>query len=309
MRPRTWLAASALLLVTVLVSACGAAPTPTPAPTPVPPTATPAPPTSTPIPPTNTPVPSPTQPPIPTPTTARPVDGTYVVDGVSIVLKCYGEGSPTVILVAGSGAPTTLWDQVYPAIMAQTRVCPLVNMTAARLHELLLKGAVPGPYILVGHSLAGIAVRIYYAQWPKEVAAIGLVDSSHPDQAKRMFALVPPAADGEAVTLTILRSQFRLQIPVVEDYSAPLRGAGAGSLDNLPIAVLSQDPSRGETFTPNVALNDALNQEWQLMQQDLARLSTNSVLQVSKRSGHMIPMDDAALVISAVTDLLKKAKP
>ncbi|MCI0475743.1 MAG: hypothetical protein L0Y55_05810 [Anaerolineales bacterium] len=64
MRHLFWLVA--LMLVVLLVSACGSAPTPTPKPTlppptlpptPVPPTATPVPPTPTPLPPTPTPVP------------------------------------------------------------------------------------------------------------------------------------------------------------------------------------------------------------------------------------------------------------
>ena len=39
-----------------------------------------------------------------------------------------------------------------------------------------------GPYVLVGHSLAGLYSRIYAERYPEEVSGMVLVDSTHPDQ-------------------------------------------------------------------------------------------------------------------------------
>ena len=36
--------------------------------------------------------------------------------------------------------------------------------------------------MLVGHSLGGLAVRLYAAQYPKEVVGMVLVDPTHPSQ-------------------------------------------------------------------------------------------------------------------------------
>ena len=47
----------------------------------------------------------------------------------------------------------------------------------ADLHALLETAAVPGPYVLVGHSLGGLFVRLYAATYPDEVAGLVLVDA------------------------------------------------------------------------------------------------------------------------------------
>ena len=52
----------------------------------------------------------------------------------------------------------------------------------ADLHALLRAARVPGPYVLVGHSLGGLCVRLYATTYPEEVAGLVLVDASHEDQ-------------------------------------------------------------------------------------------------------------------------------
>jgi pimeloyl-ACP methyl ester carboxylesterase len=59
---------------------------------------------------------------------------------------------------------------------------PNATQTAAELHTLLQEADEQGPYVLVGHSLAGLYSRVYAERYPEEVAGIVLVDSSHPDQ-------------------------------------------------------------------------------------------------------------------------------
>jgi len=49
------------------------------------------------------------------------------------------------------------------------------------LHLLLMRANVPGPYVLVGHSLGGMMVRFYQAKYPADIAGMVLVDSSHED--------------------------------------------------------------------------------------------------------------------------------
>jgi pimeloyl-ACP methyl ester carboxylesterase len=114
-------------------------------------------------------------------------------------LNCVGQGSPTVLLDAGWGYTSVEWSGwVQPEVAKHTRVCaydragmgwsepepgpPNATQTADELHAVLQEGDEEGPYVLVGHSLAGLYSRIYAQRYPEEVAGMVLVDSSHPDQ-------------------------------------------------------------------------------------------------------------------------------
>jgi pimeloyl-ACP methyl ester carboxylesterase len=48
----------------------------------------------------------------------------------------------------------------------------------ADLHALLRAAQVPDPYVLAGHSLGGLFVRLYAATYPDEVAGLVLVDAT-----------------------------------------------------------------------------------------------------------------------------------
>ena len=129
----------------------------------------------------------------------------YRVGDLDMHLYCAGEGSPTVILEAGAGSPSSGWAWVQEKVAGFTRVCsydrpgfgwsspasgPLSSeQVAATLHELLAAAGIPGPYVLVGHSDGGVYVRSYRAQFPSDVVGMVLVDSSHESQNLRF----PPA--------------------------------------------------------------------------------------------------------------------
>ena len=57
---------------------------------------------------------------------------------------------------------------------------------AEDLHGLLQAGGYSAPYLLVGHSLAGITLRPFIAKYGSDVAGVVLVDAFHPEQFDRM---------------------------------------------------------------------------------------------------------------------------
>jgi pimeloyl-ACP methyl ester carboxylesterase len=134
------------------------------------------------------------------------------VGGRTLNIDCSGEGSPPVIIMPGPGGRFGAyggynWRKVEPEIAKLTRFCwydragegwsdpPPVPRTSASiandLHELLLRAPVPGPYILVGHSIGGDFARIYAGRFRPEVAGLVLVDSSNPDQNEPPIMLAP----------------------------------------------------------------------------------------------------------------------
>ena len=47
---------------------------------------------------------------------------------------------------------------------------------------MLQNAHIPGPYVLAGHSLGGIPVRVFAGMYPSEVAGVVLIDSMTPQQ-------------------------------------------------------------------------------------------------------------------------------
>jgi pimeloyl-ACP methyl ester carboxylesterase len=116
------------------------------------------------------------------------------IGGRRINLYCTGDGGPTVILMAGLFSWSVVWYKTQPMIAQMTRVCAfdraaygfsdpaprpqILSEVVDDLHAALETGSIPGPYVLVGHSLGGIEARLYAQRWPKQVVGMVLVDTS-----------------------------------------------------------------------------------------------------------------------------------
>jgi pimeloyl-ACP methyl ester carboxylesterase len=130
----------------------------------------------------------------------RPPGRLIDVGGHRLHLDVRGEptDAPTVLLEAGMVSFSSNWAWVQPEVARVTRVVAVdraglgwsdpgpkprdVGQSARELHTALERAGVAGPYVLVGHSYGGLAVRGFAALYPDEVAGMVLVDASHPDQ-------------------------------------------------------------------------------------------------------------------------------
>ena len=128
------------------------------------------------------------------------------VGGYRLHLNCTGDDSaslaPTVVLEGGLGAPSLVWVMVQAGLAHHARVCSYDRagygwsdpgprprtgrVIAQELHALLHIASEAPPYVLVGHSLGGVFVRLYTAEYPDEVAGLILVDARHEDFFERM---------------------------------------------------------------------------------------------------------------------------
>jgi pimeloyl-ACP methyl ester carboxylesterase len=120
---------------------------------------------------------------------------------------CTGAGSPTVIFDSGLGDGTRAWGLIQPAIAEHTRACsydraglgfsdpPTRPSTSTNvvddLHRLFHAAHVKPPYVLVGHSLGGMHVKLYAEMYLPEVAGLVFVDPSHEDLGKGAWAIDP----------------------------------------------------------------------------------------------------------------------
>jgi pimeloyl-ACP methyl ester carboxylesterase len=122
-------------------------------------------------------------------------------------IYCTGTGSPTVIFDSGLGDGTRAWGLIQPAIAEHTRACsydraglgfsdpPTRPSTSTNvvddLHRLLHAAHLRPPYVLAGHSLGGMHVKLYVETYLSEVAGLVFVDPSHEDLGKGAWAIDP----------------------------------------------------------------------------------------------------------------------
>lgn len=127
-------------------------------------------------------------------------DSVRLPDGRTIHMVCMGHGTPTVVLTAGFGNWGAIWFKVQPAIARHTRVCAwdrpgygfsdpsdrpqTIESTTRDLAAALQRGHVPGPYVMVGHSLGGLESMLYTDRHPGRVVGMVLVDSTLPGMLK-----------------------------------------------------------------------------------------------------------------------------
>ena len=83
--------------------------------------------------------------------------------------------------------------------------------------------------------------------------------------------------------------------------------AASGTLDDLPLAVLSRDPDKPSADLP-ADLAQPTNAAWEKMQEQLAHLSTRGTRTVAKNSGHYIQIDRPDVVIDAVRSVVEQVR-
>jgi len=283
---------------------------------------------------------------------ANPMPGQLVdIGGYRLHIYCAGQGSPTVIFDAGLGDSYMSWRKVQPQIARLTKVCsydraglgysdssPRARTSktiAEELHMLLRSAAIPAPYVLVGHSMGGFDVRLYANAYRGDVAGMVLVDSSHPEQQKRLpaavndldagwvreqefFELAMPfgiarvlgfcGEDAEVRAAECNFHSVRESVKELKSVSeSAAQAATAGSLGDIPLAVLSSDPDRPQLDLPEDLVKPT-NEAWQQMQNELAQLSSRSTHTVVKNSGHYIQLDQPGAVIEAIKKVVGQVR-
>jgi pimeloyl-ACP methyl ester carboxylesterase len=250
------------------------------------------------------------------PTATRSSMHSTLVDigGYRLYVRCMGQGTPTIIFDAGLGEDFSTWDQVQPEVAQFSQACaynranvppsdnrpvsiPVSAQQIAReLHSLLVNAHLPGPYILVGHSLGGLFMQMFACQYLREVAGMVLVDSTHPEQARRLAATLGPAFTSEA------RQGFPVEGITYNDVLA-MQAQVDAARDNFPqVPLIVLVRSR---FTSSAHWTAAqLMQAWMSLQTDLSRRSARGKLVVAQNSGHFIQNDRPDLVIASIHEIV-----
>ena len=266
--------------------------------------------------------------------------------GRRLYLECRGMGRPTVILESGYGNGGDVWGLLDPGVRRPpvlggiarfARVCaydrpntilqpdrlgrsdtvPQPRTAAdavADLHALVRAARLPGPYVLVGHSLGGLFVRLYASTYPRQMAGLVLVDATY----ELLRELLTPE-QWAAVARITLEPVPGLDPPVElfdqdASFDQMLRArAGRPLRPTLPLVVLSHGLAAelppGVELPPGSPDLATLERASQTAQNELGRLLPYARHVIARRSGHYIHTAQPELVIDAVRRVLGMVRP
>jgi pimeloyl-ACP methyl ester carboxylesterase len=258
---------------------------------------------------------------------------------------------PTVVLESGLGDSYLSWRKVQAPISKFARVCSYdragigysdpssrprtSEIMTEELHDLLHSAGISPPYVFVGHSMGGFNVRLFAHRYPNEVAGVVLVDSSHPDQERRLPARLRNMEKAWLREAEFLEFSMPFGLPRMLDLcddrpavrtaecnfdtaresveemknfrKSAAQVAATGSLGDLPLIVLSHDPDKPSSEMP-ADLAAASNRAWEKMQEELGHLSTRGSQKIVKNSSHYIQLDQPDAVVEAVRTVLDQAR-
>jgi pimeloyl-ACP methyl ester carboxylesterase len=285
----------------------------------------------------------------------RQVPGRLIdVGGHAMHIVVAGTGTPAVVIIPGLGESSAGWQPIQHGLASDTTVCtydrpglgwsgpapgrPTAAGMARDLRMLLTGAGIPPPFVLVGHSLGGLVARMFISLYPGEVAALALIDSSHPQQSWRLpKTFLEDYLGGKLATVALSYAQpiaLRVRTGILP-YGEPVgeravsgfsHGRRAGAKELFAFAGICRDTAMAAKHLGNLPLTVITASErdpslqagrraqrararfypaWAQLQDELADLSADSRHVVAANAGHHVHCDDPGLVTKVVADLVR----
>ncbi|MGO2101798.1 MAG: alpha/beta fold hydrolase [Psychroflexus halocasei] len=273
-----------------------------------------------------------------------------------IYVQKQGKGGPTIIFEPGMGGDHTYWTEIQDELSKRTTTLSYdragilwsdpVDLKSLKtisndLFQVLEKTQCPKPYILVGHSLAGITLRRFIKKHSDDIAEIFFIDVSHPLQLKKsskklMSSIKAPPKwiisflnEIGAIRMMYSFNAFTHDVPKdhlfnthVRDYfykiydglfqemeSNDLLFEQAEDIDDfgtIPLTILTATYPNGMDMINDPLLEAEYLSIHSELQKQLLELSPNSKQIFAKRSGHHILLQELELVIGILKKMLHK---
>lgn len=277
-------------------------------------------------------------------------------DGRQMFIQCIGSGAPAVLFDSGAGSDSGAWHGVWQEVGKTTLSCtydraglglsdpgPLPRDAAAVANDIdamLTAANIPGPYVLVGHSLGSYHTRQFANTRFEKMAGLVLVDPSGDGQGGRFKAAMPEAfaaleaEENKVKSLNCvakLRAQLHAQADplakdcfsndadMIESTLSETDAMAVASTEELtesrrqwgdmPLIVLTRgDYDKGMPPSFSKADRDGMKKIWIAMHDEMTALSTAGQHRTIEGAGHSIQRDKPLAVIMAVNDVIAAAR-
>lgn len=230
-----------------------------------------------------------------------------------------GGGPPVAVFQSGLGDGREVWASVIERVAPELAVFAYDRpgygessavpasprdpcAVAHELHQALQAAGLKPPYLLVGHSIGGLYQYAYARLYPEDVAAVLLVDPTHPDHWARMQREAPAAARvaagmRAAVFTPAMRAEFDAQ--ATPDCAAELQARPAP----VPATRLLVRSSFG------LAETGAFEALVRRLEADWPRLLPGTTRRQVEGAGHYIQKDRPDVVAQELMALARATAP
>ncbi|WP_437919906.1 alpha/beta fold hydrolase [Sphingobacterium sp. LRF_L2] len=264
----------------------------------------------------------------------------------------------TVVFMSGMGSNHSIWKEVQDRVskhattisydrngilFSESSQQPITNENvSAELEQLLTKTDCPKPYILVGHSMAGIYLRPFISKHQSNIQGIVFAEAAHPRQLKNASKellntrFIPPSWFVKLVVNTgIYRTLFSFfpvspEIPMshrlhkeerdyfYRSYETLLKEAKNDMLNfenaeqyenfgKIPLTIILGTSDIRYKHIKKHAIKEEYRQLTTSLAHDFLNLSTNSKLVEAQESGHVLQVNNSELVAEEIISLLDRS--
>ena len=248
--------------------------------------------------------------------------------------RVLGEGSPAVVVNIGIASRSEEWRSLQEQLAEETTVLvydragygasepgPLPRDSGREMDELkalLDASSIPGPFVLVGHSLGALNVQVFAARYPGYVAGMVLLDppplgwllgekysgllamaEQMTDEwqaiADRGLVSSEPAERAEAAFFAMIASEHREMLGESARLAAAIETFG-----NTPLIVIASG-------VPNPMFGDVAEEYqsyWAHQSRAVAAKSTRSDFVLAEESSHRLNEEAVELVLASILSVV-----
>ena len=264
------------------------------------------------------------------------------IDGHQLYYLKRGEGGPTVVFESGLPGDHRVWQSIqekvshYTTTVSYDRAGILFSERGKEsktpeaisndLYKLLEAGGFKKPYILVGHSYAGITLRPFIEKSREFIKGIIFVDPSHPEQlqraSKELFTVLDPSipprwlmklmnATG-IIRLTSQDPMLYLGIKnegvldeayqAIEDFN---KSAKSFSFGDIPLVVISASSEKISDNFKSKKIGKEFMDLWIELHKEILHLSSNSRRVLATKSTHYVMDYEPELIIGEIIQMIE----
>jgi len=269
---------------------------------------------------------------------SSPSDQSISIGSHRLQIHQEGKGTPTVVIEAGLTDPLDNWRALQNRIAQVTRVItynragygrsepgPLPRhggREAEELKALLDAASIPGPYVIVGHSLGGLNAQVFAAKYSEDVVGIVLLDppplsfirgeeyTSLLAMADRMTAEWQAVADAGADSSDAEAKTRAFFFQMIASEHREMFGESArlvseiSSFGDTPLLVMA-------ARKPNPVFGDLAEEYqryWIEQSRSLSHKSSNGKFVVAEDSTHRLYEDVPDLVVESILSVVYEAR-